>query len=62
MMMEEPLLIWLCFWLYIWGLCSTSATVVAFFFESEYSPKDPRTGIFYLLRAASTGLDADLSK
>ena len=56
--MEDPFGFWPC----IGGLASTEAAAIAFFFESEYSPKEPRTGIFWRFRPAGTGLDLDFSK
>ena len=56
--MEDPFGFWPC----IGGLASTEAAAIAFFFESEYSPKDPRTGIFCRFRPAGTGFDLALRR
>ena len=47
---------------YIGGFASLEAEAMAFFLESEYSPKEPRTGIFWRLRPAGTGLDLDFNR
>ena len=49
-------------WPGILALPSLAMFATGFFFDSAYSPKEPRSGTFFLLRPPGTGLLADLSR
>ena len=46
----------------IWFGAGALASKCAFFLDSEYSPKDPRTSTFFLCRPDGVGLDLDLRR